>query len=156
MELSELSAPPDWQLSELSAPPDFSVLKYPSPPDAMAGFMKKSNGASAFDAPAAKDGPLVTFTLKRSTYVFISVYLVSDSRTPVQGAYLPAADFHHDMRRLALAELQKEHRGVQVSDMGAINEWISQSTEGEEGESDDEEDDVPIAQLLGRGFAAGK
>ena len=44
------------------------------------------------------------------------------------------------MRRLTLAELQKEHRGVQVSDMGAINEWISQSTEGEEGESDDEED----------------
>ena len=75
--------------------------------------------------PGAKEPE--EFTLEEAKFTLVSVFLVQESKTPLQGAYVPEDDFAHIMRRLGLKDLLRLHPCVQVSPMEDIRAWIAKS-----------------------------
>ena len=59
--------------------------------------------------------------------MFISVFLVPDSKIPIQGAYILEPEFEESYRELALRELQAAHPAVRTSPMDDVNKWVEQS-----------------------------
>ena len=94
----------------------------------MKDFLKTSDGChrlQAYAVPGMKE--LVEFKLEQETYTLISVFLVQDSKTPLQGAYVPEEDFAHGMRKLSLRDLVSNHPCVQVAPMDDVRAWIAKS-----------------------------
>ena len=89
------------QLATLSTPPNFSRLKYPAPDQQVTQFLKESDGLE-----------VVEIKLLQEDWALVSVFLVQDSKTPLQGAYVLADDFCHGMRELGLPELLHKHPGL--------------------------------------------
>jgi hypothetical protein len=58
----------------------------------------------------------------------VSVLLVQDSKTPLQGAYILADDFCHGMRELGLPELLHKHPEIKLSPVDDVRAWIAKST----------------------------
>jgi hypothetical protein len=113
------------QLTQLDKPPCFDKLQYPTPDEACATFLKKTNGVNSLMAVKQKGGELCEFKLEEDLWTLVSVFLVQDSKRPLQGVYVAQEDFHEDMRELGLAELQNAHPNkVRLSPMEDIRHWI--------------------------------
>ena len=116
------------QLATLSTPPNFASLKYANPDQQVKAFLQKSDGAPRLEAvrqPGSNE--VVEFKLQQVSWALVSVFLVQDSKSPLQGAYVPADDFCHGMRNLGLSDLLAQHPDVKVSPMDAVRAWISKS-----------------------------
>ena len=86
-------------LTKLARPPNFNLLAYKTPPDAVDEFLKKSNGSTSLELPGI-GGSVSTFKLEDEDWVFISVFLVPDSKVPIQGAYILKSEFEGSSRDL--------------------------------------------------------
>jgi hypothetical protein len=105
------------ELAKLAQPPDFSKLQYESPVAEFESSMRTSGGAPALvnDSARTKPGEPGFFTLESQERTFISVFLVQDSKFPIQGAYMLRSDFEVETRDLTLTGLQEAHSNVRLS-----------------------------------------
>ena len=69
----------------------------------------------------------VEFRMEGATWALISVYNVTSSKFPVQGAYVEEDEFCYGMRDLDLSSLLSKYPHVKVSSMDAIRAWIEAS-----------------------------
>ena len=115
-------------LSVLAQPPNFDVLRYKPPPAAVEEFLERSNGSTTMAVPGVNNS-VNTFRLEQQDWVFISVFLVPDSKVPIQGAYILEVEFEGPYRELTLRKLQAEYPTVRTSPMGDVNKWIEKSKE---------------------------
>jgi len=113
-------------LTRLAQPPNFDVLKYNTPPAAVDEFLNKSNGSTSMTVVGA-NGSVDAFRLEEQDWVFISVFLVPDSKVPIQGAYILLSDFEGSSRELTLRDLRASYPTVRTSPMDDVNKWIEQS-----------------------------
>ena len=60
---------------------------------------------------------------------FISVFLVPDSKVPIQGAYILKSEFEGSSRDLTLQELKVAYPAVRTSPMDDVNKWVALSKE---------------------------
>ena len=117
-------------LTKLAQPPNFDVLKYKTPPAAVEEFLQKSNGCTSMVVPGLDgSGSVNTFKLEKQDWVFISVFLVPDSKVPIQGAYILQSEFEGSSRELTLRELQAAYPTVRTSPMDDVNKWVEISKE---------------------------
>jgi hypothetical protein len=83
--------------------------------------------------PAWKTGEPNVFSLERLQWCFISVYLVQDSKIPIQGAYIARSLFEVEARDLTLLQLKAAYPEARLSPMEDIQYWIDKSKELDEG-----------------------
>ena len=113
-------------LAKLARPPNFGLLAYKTPPAAVDEFLKKSNGSTELELPGV-NGSVSTFKLEEEDWVFISVFLVPDSKVPIQGAYILKLEFEGSSRDLTLRELKAAYPTVRTSPMDDVNKWVALS-----------------------------
>ena len=70
-----------------------------------------------------------TFWLEEEEWVFISVFLVPDSKVPIQGAYILQADFEGSSRDLTLRELKEAYPTARTSPVDDVKAWVERSKE---------------------------
>ena len=75
----------------------------------------------------AKPGEPAFFSLESQEWTFISVFLVQDSKVPIQGAYILRSEFEVETRDLTLQQLKEAHPTVRLSPMEDIQSWIDAS-----------------------------
>ena len=115
-------------LTKLARPPNFNLLAYKTPPDAVDEFLKKSNGSTSLELPGI-GGSVSAFKLEDEDWVFISVFLVPDSKVPIQGAHILKSEFEGSSRDLTLQELKVAYPAVRTSPMDDVNKWVALSKE---------------------------
>ena len=117
------------ELVKLAQPPDFSKLQYESPVAEFESFMRDSGGSPTLinDNAGTKPGEPGFFSLESEEWTFISVFLVQDSKFPIQGAYMLRSDFEEETRDLTLAKLREAHSSVRLSPMEDMQSWIDAS-----------------------------
>ena len=101
-------------------------LNITPPPAAVDEFLKQSSGSTPMAVPGV-NGSANTFTLEEQEWVFISVFLVPDSKMPIQGAYILQSEFEGSCRDLTLRELVAANPTVRTSPMDDVNKWVEQS-----------------------------
>jgi hypothetical protein len=120
-------------LMKLHQPPDCSSLVYESPAQEFDSFMRDSGGKTKLKNNACKKGEPNVFILEREEWTFISVYLVQDSKIPIQGAYIGRSLFEIEARDLTLLQLKAAYPEARLSPMEDIQLWIDRSKELDEG-----------------------
>jgi hypothetical protein len=115
------------ELANFAQPPDFDCLAYDSPAADFEAFMKVSGGSPSTENPTAKAGEPGVFCMECKEWCFISVFLVPDSKVPIQGAYMLRSDFQEETRDLTLRELKEAHPAARLSPMEDIQSWIERS-----------------------------
>ena len=119
---------------KLHQPPDCSSLVYESPAQEFDSFMRDSGcGKTKLKNNACKKGEPNVFILEREEWTFISVYLVQDSKIPIQGAYIGRSLFEIEARDLTLLQLKAAYPEARLSPMEDIQLWIDRSKELDEG-----------------------
>ena len=121
------------ELMKLHQPPDCSCLVYESPAQEFDTFMRDSGGKTKLKNNAFKKGEPNVFILEREEWTFISVYLVQDSKIPIQGAYIGRSLFEIEARDLTLLQLKAAYPEARLSPMEDIQLWIDRSKELDEG-----------------------
>lgn len=103
--------------------------RYNSPATEFGSFLKASAGCTSFNDPTSKEGEPNVFSMESQQWTFISVFLVQDSKTPIQGAYISRCRFQEDSRDLTLRELKEAYPDARLSPMEDIQSWIEKSSE---------------------------
>ena len=82
--------------------------------------MRDSGGLPTLinDSAWTKPGEPGFFSLESQEWTFISVFLVQDSKFPIQGACMLRSDFEEETRDLALAKLREARSSVRLSHGG--------------------------------------
>ena len=114
------------ELAKLARPPNFDLLAYNTPPVAVDEFLKKSGGSTTLELPGV-GGSVSTFKLEEEDWVFISVFLVPDSKVPIQGAYILQSEFEGSSRDLTLRDLKAAYLTARTSPMDDANRWVALS-----------------------------
>ena len=79
--------------------------------------------------PETKGGEPNVFYMESQQWTFISVFLVQDSKTPIQGAYISRCKFQEQSRDLTLQELKGAYPEARLSPMEEMQAWIEKSSE---------------------------
>jgi hypothetical protein len=90
-------------------------------------FLQLAGDKGVVFSEVRKGEPPVEFRMEGATWALISVYNVSSSKFPVQGAYVEEDKFCYGMRELDLLSLLSKYPHVKVSPMDAIHAWIEAS-----------------------------
>jgi hypothetical protein len=116
------------ELVKLVKPPDLSKLQYETPVSEFESFMRTTGGVPTLknNNAGAKPGEPEFFTLDSQEWCFITVFLVQDSKMPIQGAYILRDEFQVESRDLTLLSLREAYPTVRLS-MEDIQSWIDAS-----------------------------
>ena len=113
------------ELCKFKKPPDFSVFRYPAPDEQAKSFLKESGGKMEFKA--GSPGKWTEFKLEGCKWTLVQVYLVGETKNPLQGAYIESDDFYFGMRDMDLATLRAKHPEARLSPIQEIVAWIDAS-----------------------------
>ena len=105
------------------------LCRYESPATEFDSFLKASGGCTSLKEPETKGGEPNVFYMESQQWTFISVFLVQDSKTPIQGAYISRCKFQEQSRDLTLHELKGAYPEARLSPMEEIQAWIEKSSE---------------------------
>jgi hypothetical protein len=90
-------------------------LTYPSPDAMVKDFLRLAGEKGVVFSEVRKGEPPVEFRMEGATWALISVYNVSSSKFPVQGAHVEEDEFCYGMRDLDLSSLLSKRLCTRLS-----------------------------------------